>query len=66
MKGCLEFDEKQFFIRIPKIILLQYFFPIHSKVKKYRSKIFQLLSSSGLFYKIIILCIGVYLYIYLI
>lgn len=64
MKGCLEFDEKQFFIRIPKIILLQYFFPIHSKVKKYRSKIFHLLSNldsstKSLFYALVFIYLSI-------
>lgn len=41
MKGCLELDEIQFFIRIPKVIVQFFFQFLHSKVKKCRNKISQ-------------------------
>lgn len=62
MKGCLELDEEKFCIRMLKVIT---FFFMYSKVKKCKSKISQqLLISSGLFYKIMV-CIGVFINMYI-
>lgn len=65
IKRRSELNEKQFFIRIPKVIIyVDFFFSFHLKEKKCHSKIsIQLLDTSRLSCKTIILCVDIYIYV---